>query len=78
MSGNEKKVKTLVSLISPHSCGHQRSYGGNEFRVHRPMKVTQKKRGNDIFHKHHNFSNLVQNFDEKSFRLGCLCFIFQN
>ena len=42
------------------------------------LKVTQKKRGNYIFHKHHNFSNLVQNFDEKSFRLGCLCFIFQN
>ena len=37
-----------------------------------------KKRGNDIFYKHHNFSNLVQNFDEKSFRLGCLCFLFHN
>ena len=43
-----------------------------------PYESDTKKRGNDIFYKHHNFSNLVQNFDEKSFRLGCLCFLFQN
>ena len=77
MSGMKKKLKHLCHL-SHHILVviKDRTEEKNSGLI--ALKVTQKKRGNDIFHKHHNFSNLVQNFDEKSFRLGCLCFIFQN